>query len=168
MDYKPLMDWATLGIATVGAVLGIANTWRQIAAERVRLRVRMRVTVFKFDRPDIEVANLSAFPVTVVRAGWMTSKRRWFRRRWTYVTPADVHVNGTSLWTSPIRIEPREIGVISFTHASSHAAVVENRRVFVVTACGVTSCSPVMRLPRSEDPLHILGRPNAANPSPHQ
>jgi len=67
-----LKDYVTLAVASVGAVLGIINTWHGLSERRVRLKVVPKTSYPVDDRGNfgpemgcIEVTNLSAFPVTV-------------------------------------------------------------------------------------------------------
>lgn len=67
-----LKDSITMGVALLGAVLGIMNTWRSMSANKVRLRVKPAYAVNALHGEiafSIEVVNLSAFPVTVSEVG---------------------------------------------------------------------------------------------------
>ncbi|MER8650079.1 hypothetical protein [Mesorhizobium sp. M0586] len=63
----------TMGVALLGAGLGIMNTWQAISAGRVRLRVKPAYAIgvpageMMF---SIEVVNLSNFAVTVTEVGF--------------------------------------------------------------------------------------------------
>ncbi|NHQ87731.1 hypothetical protein HA050_16560 [Iodobacter sp. HSC-16F04] len=64
----------TLGIALVGAVLGIINTWHSLDKVRVKLKVVPAHAIPYGGTNEllqfcIEITNLSAFPVTVNDAG---------------------------------------------------------------------------------------------------
>src|SRR3546814_11210717 len=67
----------TLGIAALGAFLGVMNTWQAINRDRVRLRVRP-LSVMAIATGDqgygIEVVNLSSFPVTVEEVGFTLNR----------------------------------------------------------------------------------------------
>ena len=65
----------TFGLALLGAVLGVLNTWRTLNRDRVKLRVRF-VHAYPLNAPQlvgkmygIEITNLSAFTVTIAEAG---------------------------------------------------------------------------------------------------
>ncbi len=71
------MDWVTLGIACLGAVLGIVNTWQALRDRRTRLRVTPAWNFAEgFSGMSIEVCNLSSFPVTIVELGFTLGKPR--------------------------------------------------------------------------------------------
>lgn len=164
-DTEALLKWATLAIAVIGAVLGVVNTWRAVRSDRIRLRVRIRVTLTTLNQPAIEVVNLSDFPVTVVRAGWAEQRGNWPRRKWVRTTPMDAETSAGSLSRHPIEIEPRRPQVITFSHSMSHTKISTLQRVFVTTACGVTVRSPAI----PDSPLVRFMRggsePNAASQS---
>lgn len=73
-----IVGGVTLGIALVGAVLGILNTWRNLDRDRPKLRVRpfhvIPVGGYGEMHSDInfgiEVVNLSSFPLTVSEVGF--------------------------------------------------------------------------------------------------
>src|ERR1700682_709418 len=74
-----LKDVITIGAASVGAVLGVMNTWNAMNQRRVRLRVTpVFLTTTEGDPVGyaIEVVNLSAFPVTVAEVGFSASGNR--------------------------------------------------------------------------------------------
>lgn len=141
-----VLKWATLAIAVVGAVLGLINTWRTLSSDRVRLRVRIRVTLTTLHRPAIELVNLSTFPVTVIRAGWVEKRRPWaLRNRLTRVTPADAMVGEEILANTPFELLPRRPVVIKFESEASASKLLVHRRAFVTTACGTTAMSSRLR-----------------------
>lgn len=77
-DAFPWMEYMTIGVAAVGAVLGIMNTWNAISQRRVRLRVRplkVKSATNGASMFCIEVANLSGFAVTVTDIGFTTGWR---------------------------------------------------------------------------------------------
>lgn len=68
----------TLAIASVGAVLGILNTWKSYDKDRPKLKVMPKTAVFtgshgvdQRPRLCIEATNLSTFPLTVTEFGVM-------------------------------------------------------------------------------------------------
>ena len=71
----PAMGWKdaiTFGIALLGAVLGILNTWNAMSARRVRLRVKPAHAFSDAGGVGfcIEIVNLSSLPVTVREVGF--------------------------------------------------------------------------------------------------
>lgn len=67
------MDEFTLGVALLGAILGILNTWHDINQARVRLSVFPSMAYATHDRRwrlCIGVVNRSAFPVTIAQVGF--------------------------------------------------------------------------------------------------
>lgn len=69
-----LVQWITLAVALVGAVLGIVNTLQSVSKSRVRLRVlpKRAIPVGVADPRltfCIEITNLSDFAVTIEEAG---------------------------------------------------------------------------------------------------
>lgn len=69
------MSWTevvTLGVAILGAFLGIVNTWQSWRRDRLRLRVTPMNVISLDGRFNfgIEVANLSTFPVSVNEVGF--------------------------------------------------------------------------------------------------
>src|SRR3546814_15013816 len=69
----------TIGIAALGAFLGVMNTWQAINRDRVRLRVR-QLSVMAIATGDqgygLEVVNLSSFTVAVEEVGFTVHDRR--------------------------------------------------------------------------------------------
>lgn len=70
----PVMQIVTFGIAVLGAVLGIINTWHSLDKARVKLKVipAHAIPVGGVDsrlRFCIQITNLSLFPVTISDAG---------------------------------------------------------------------------------------------------
>jgi len=70
-----LTEAITLAVASVGAVLGVINTWHLVDQRRVKLKVipkrAMPIGAIRDsgDRLCIEVTNLSSFPITVAEVG---------------------------------------------------------------------------------------------------
>lgn len=79
LSQMPWKDIVTISAASVGAILGIMNTWNAMNQKRVRLKV---VPSFAFTTPGmaemfaIEVINLSSFPVTVHEIGFTLDSNR--------------------------------------------------------------------------------------------
>ena len=67
----------TFGIALLGAVLGLINTWCSYDRDRVKLKVIPKIAFPVGPIPDkrprlcIDVVNLSMFPVTVSQLGFL-------------------------------------------------------------------------------------------------
>jgi hypothetical protein len=73
------LAYVTLGIALLGAFLGVVNTWQALKRDRVRLRVTPSHAIQIPSGRDlfaIEVVNLSAFPVTIVEVGFILDGAR--------------------------------------------------------------------------------------------
>ena len=93
-------------MASVGAVLGIINTWRAMDRDRVNLRVTTK-TAIPFNIPGlgddpilcIEVLNLSAFPVTVTQVGFSLGGDQRLVLIDPIISPTQTRL--------PIRLEPR-------------------------------------------------------------
>lgn len=69
-----ILEAITLGIALLGAVLGVVNTWQSLDRTRVKLKV-VPAHAIPFGAVDprlkfsVEVTNLSDFPVTIREVG---------------------------------------------------------------------------------------------------
>lgn len=102
------MGAVTFGIALLGAVLGVINTWRNIDRDRVKLVVKpahaIPVGAMEHTHPhiefSIEVVNLSVFPITVSEVGFL---HRGMHSRAAVMQP--VTLDGP---TTPRKLEPRE------------------------------------------------------------
>ena len=121
------MEYLTLLIAVLGAVLGIINTVHDMNRDRVRLRVRDRGWVNQGGQGwAVEVVNLSAFEVTIDKV----------------VIPLPDH---QELWLEeilrqlPHRLGPRTSASFRITAGTAQFNAVPDRGRFRVgTACGVT------------------------------
>lgn len=104
-------DWITLGIALLGAVLGVWNAWQASRERAVRFRVRATQAIgLGGTGPiclSIEVANLSSFPVTIEEVGLTVGKPRGSLPRRAMIPPDSI-VRGSL----PMRIEARHSGTI--------------------------------------------------------
>jgi hypothetical protein len=79
VESAPVKDVLTIGAASVGAVLGIMNTWNAMNQRRARLRVTPSFVLTAEGNPlgvSIEVINLSAFPLTVSEVGFSAGRGR--------------------------------------------------------------------------------------------
>lgn len=74
MNDASTLNMVTFGLAVLGAVLGLINTWHAVDKSRVKLRVRPSHAI-PFGGADerlkfaVEVTNLSAFPITISDVG---------------------------------------------------------------------------------------------------
>lgn len=141
--------WVTFGLAIVGAVLGLFNTWQSWRDRRVRLRVTPNYSQPVGDRMQpagapcvaIDVQNLGAFPVTVVEVGLLIGRAAGDLPRRASFMPAAV-VAGPSL---PHRLEPHDamslvVPIISLSRQSYTSA-------YARTAAGhlIRGNSPALR-----------------------
>jgi hypothetical protein len=130
-----LKDAGTLGIALVGAVLGIMNMWRSISHDRPKVKVtpKRAVPVGGADpRIDfsIEAVNLGAVAVTVSEMGLF---HHGTKARSSLIVP--IIIDGGP-W--PRRLEPRTsvtvYGKSDRIDASQHSI----RCAYAMTDCGLT------------------------------
>lgn len=102
------MGTVTFGIALLGAVLGIINTWRNIDRDRVKLLVKPAhaIPVGAMEHMhsniefSIEVVNLSVFPIIVSEVGFL---HKGLTSRAAAMQP--ITIDGP---TTPRKLEPRE------------------------------------------------------------
>jgi hypothetical protein len=129
------MEWVTLGIAVIGATLGIFNVWWMVRRDAVRLRVRL---VSLMGVPDgewtvgIEVTNMGYIPITLTEVAIHrpdTAERM--------IIPTD-YFHRTAL---PHRMEPRT----SITMAGVPALRTEIRRVGARRCSATTACGVIVR-----------------------
>lgn len=124
-------DGITLGIALLGAVLGVLNFWRAVTRDRVWLKVMLRSYITPAGGGVcIEVINLSFLPVTVSQIGFTLPDKK-------IAIPTTVSLfNGVNF---PQRLEPRA----SFTYnypmgTADPVSMAPFRHAFARTACGKT------------------------------
>jgi hypothetical protein len=88
------MNWTegvTLGIALLGAVLGVINTMHALGRDRVRLKVSPVWGMYDYGshlsetRLGISVVNLSGFPLTIDDVGFV--RWRWKGKRVAVILP---------------------------------------------------------------------------------
>ena len=139
------LETTTLGIALVGALLGILNTWRAFDRDRVRLKVIPQSGVLsEADRSKrflaIQIVNLSAFPITVSDAGFQLCGAKVQEYR---VLP---HLDdGGSL---PHRLDARADVTLQFpTDSYDDRYMSRALRAYATTACGrrFTGTSPSLK-----------------------
>ncbi|MDD2763467.1 MAG: hypothetical protein PHE83_05775 [Opitutaceae bacterium] len=120
----------TLGVALLGAALGILNYWRSVTRDRICLRVAARWYV---DRERvcsgiaIEVINLGFFPVTLAEVGFLAPGR--------VRLPPAFGLDQSSL---PQRLEPRAaFTALLPAGAQYNEAVGRVVDAYALTACGL-------------------------------
>lgn len=129
MTNAELIAVVSLAVGSVGAVLGIINTWNALDRQKVKLVVRPAQSFFVPSAEPIitvEVLNLSAFPVTISEIGFR------LRDGQKAIAPGNM-LNGKPL---PQRIEARD-SVTAFFPLSYF----EPRQIkiaFASTTCGET------------------------------
>ena len=133
LQANPVKDILTIGAASVGAVLGIMNTWNAMNQRRVRLRVTPTFVLTAQGDPlgvSIEVINLSAFPLTVSEVGFSAGRGR----RIPILAPKFLD-NGTF----PRRLESREAMSAMFGPGDFEAPRgIKVGDAYARTACGRT------------------------------
>ena len=152
------MNWSTkevvtIAIAAVGAVLGILNMAFALWQKRVRLRVRVMMTLERDERICVVVTNLSEFPVTIERVGFALGA--WYLRAlmkipvlrliagkstrgYLVINNPTVDGRGLDEHTLPARLLPRE-SLTALGNPREHLKPESRqvRRAFALTACGV-------------------------------
>lgn len=135
----------TFGLALLGAVLGLLNTWRALNRERVKLRVRF-VHAYPANAAQlggkmygIEITNLSAFAVTILEAGLNilgSADRCPFI---PHVTPDNKPL--------PRKLDSREQCTLYISQDALRDDV-SFRDVYATTACGITKRTKQSGMPR--------------------
>ena len=118
-----------MGVALLGAALGVMNTWHSMNQQRVRVRVTPNFATDLDGQPlgvTIEVINLSVFPVTIAEAGFACGGGR---------APIQLPqiVNGGTL---PVRIQPREAISVWLDLANFGVPKDKIGDAYARTACG--------------------------------
>jgi hypothetical protein len=138
-----IKDVITASVASVGAVLGILNTWMAIDRDRPKLRVvpKHAIPLGAVDprlRMSIEVINLSTFPLTVDEVGL---HYRGTNKRGAVAQP--VLLDGGA-W--PRRLEPRS-AVTAYLDPGWIPAAHKIRCAYAMTECGLTfeGSSPALK-----------------------
>lgn len=118
----------TLGIALLGAGLGLVNAWRAISRDRIRVRVEVRVYMDSRRGRGlcVEVTNLGCVPVTVAQVGFGLATR------------GEVFVHSGLLAGLPKRLEPRA-ALTAFLPAGVDKDPLFSRVrcAYATTACGL-------------------------------
>ena len=139
-----LKDAVTLSLASIGAVLGVLNTWRAYDRDRPRLRVipKHAIPVGGADPRltfCIEVINLSTFPLTVAEVGLLYHGTK---QRAAIVYPALADGGG---W--PRRLEARSAVTAYLSGEGLDARTHRIRCAYAKTDCGLTfeGTTPALR-----------------------
>jgi hypothetical protein len=146
-----LLAGITLGIAILGAALGLLNTWQSFYRDRVRVTVSPRKAFAKGREPRIcfEIINQGYLPVTISGIGL---RLRRPRHRGFYAFIAQT-IDGGSL---PQRMEPRTSITLFMPIGADHDPLIrEAKDAFVTTACGrnVSRKQPKSEIPHRGPPL---------------
>lgn len=138
IEDKKLQQWkelVTFGLALLGSVLGVINTWRTISRDRINLRVRF-VHGFTINAPHlpnklfgVEVTNLSSFPLTINEVGLFVHGS----------TDRLAFIPNITLDNKPLprKLESREQAVI-YVPAENLRREFSYKSVYATTACGIT------------------------------
>lgn len=133
MSFK---DAATLGIALLGAVLGIVNMWRSISRDRPKIKVipKRAIPVGGFDESIdfcIEAVNLGTVALTISELGL-------FHQGATHRSPLTITpiiIDGGA-W--PRRLEPRTSVTVYGRSNTINAREHPIRCAYAMTDCGLT------------------------------
>ncbi len=134
-------DGITLGIALLGAALGILNFWRSYDKDRIKLRVIPQSYIHEngFAGLCVEVVNLSYIAVTLRQLGFKINHADKF------IQPIDSgFMGGVKL---PHRLEPRASCTIYFPPGAEDAELFRYvTAAYAKTACGrtFTGTSPAL------------------------
>lgn len=135
---ETLVQGITLGIAILGAGLGVLNAWRSWNTDRVRVKVSTslaRSLVADEDAICIDVVNLSSFPVTITSVGFdLASGLNHL------AVPKPIFTRGESL---PVRLESRtSLTVLQPMATLEDEQLAKVTSAYVRTACGLkVQCS---------------------------
>ena len=129
----------TLAIATIGAVLGIMNTWRSFDRDRIRLVVTPRWSFRAYPGEPlihqlcIEVTNLSYLPVTVEQVAFELCGPQKDK---IFIFMPEFMDGGTF----PRRMEPRTSFTVLMAQGAELDPSMKNVRcAFAKTACGIVA-----------------------------
>ena len=128
-----IVSYVSLGIAVVGAILGLFNSWRAFSNDRVKIRVKASIASLGVGdkRLMIETLNLSTFPITITHIGFtLTGSKRHLQLLPIYLNEAD---------GLPKRLESRtHLAVLAAAGTAEEIAIAGAECVYVKTACGIT------------------------------
>lgn len=134
VENLPWKDIITIGLASVGAALGVMNTWNSLSQRRVRLVVRPTFAYPATGGPpmlSISVTNLSSFPLTVNQVGFVGSRGAKRGKRAMIVNPQVVDGKG---W--PRRLASREAVSLYFGVEDVRRDPTVLAKAYVGTECG--------------------------------
>lgn len=124
-------DGITLGIALLGAALGLINLWRTFDRDRIKLRVLPQSYIHEngFAGLCIEVVNISYIPITLKQIGFKINHAEKF------IQSIDAgFLGGVKL---PHRLEPRASCTIFYPPGSEDAELFRHvTSAYAKTACG--------------------------------
>jgi hypothetical protein len=128
MDIK---DAITLVLATVGAVLGVFNAWRNWIKDRVRVRLEVSnlMTLDGDGGLVLDIRNLSDFPVTITGIGFNLPNRMVIQLARPRFTREE---------TLPVRLESRAACTVLARPPEYPASVLDIQSAYAKTACGLT------------------------------
>jgi hypothetical protein len=129
MDGSVVKDVVTMGVALLGAVLGVMNTWNAMNQRRVRVRVTPHFALDMSRQPvgvSIELVNLSAFPVTIAEVGFECGAGRM----------ALIQPQLLDHRTIPVRLEAREATSVLVTPRNFAVPPAKLGSAYARTACG--------------------------------
>lgn len=141
-----IMDSVTLGIAVLGATLGLINTWRSIERDRIKLMVMPKKAIpvggAELVHPNInfciEVINLSIIPLIISEVGFLY---KGSDRRGVIIQP--LSSDGSSI---PRKLEARE-AITFYIEVPQPKANRPFRAAYAKTSCGRTfkGSSPALK-----------------------
>jgi hypothetical protein len=136
IEALPWKDITTFGLASVGAVLGVLNTWNSLSQRRVRLVVRPTfATTLDGSGPtmlSIAVTNLSSFPLTINEVGYTG---RQGAKRGSRAAILQPQIIDGKPW--PRRLESREAVSVYFGVEQVHRHPGLLAKAYAKTDCGV-------------------------------
>jgi hypothetical protein len=136
-----IKEGITLGIALLGAVLGVLNLWRAFDRDRIRLKVipQSYIHTNGFAGLCVEVVNLSYIPVTLKQIGFRVQHQEKFIQSIEYQMSDAARL--------PHRLEPRAACVVYYPPGVEDAELFRHvTSAYSKTACGriFTGTSPAL------------------------
>lgn len=154
------MGAVTFGLALLGGVLGVVNTWKSVDKDRVKLIVRPAHAIpygaAEERHPQvqfsIEVINASTFPVTVAEIGFLL---KGTKARGVVIQPVTLDGKGST----PRRLEARE-AISFYMEKPGRGKERLAGKAYARTACGrtFTGTSRALRQVRAEQAKGAAGR----------